>query len=184
MKALTIHQPWASLITARAKTIETRSWKPPRNMIGERIAIHASRINDYDSLPYSTQMQMIADMHLQGWMWHTKSESEKIEPLKKLPLKKIIGYATLMGFGMVKDCRSYKGAVIVNDVTLKVRDKIVHRDRDHWYVQGEKRYGDYSIGRWLWNISYINALPKKDHYQIKGKQLLWEVPPEVAALDT
>ena len=42
MKALTLHQPWASLIADGRKTIETRSWAPPRTLIGERIAIHAS----------------------------------------------------------------------------------------------------------------------------------------------
>ncbi len=42
MKALTIHQPWASLIIAGRKRFETRSWRPGREMIGTRIAIHAS----------------------------------------------------------------------------------------------------------------------------------------------
>ena len=43
MKALTLHQPWASLIADGRKTIETRSWPPPRTLVGERIAIHAGR---------------------------------------------------------------------------------------------------------------------------------------------
>lgn len=38
MKALTLYQPWASLIAKRVKTIETRSWGT--NYRG-RIAIHA-----------------------------------------------------------------------------------------------------------------------------------------------
>ena len=41
MKALTLHQPWASLIACGAKRIETRSWPPPKSLIGKRIAIHA-----------------------------------------------------------------------------------------------------------------------------------------------
>ena len=32
MKALTLHQPWASLIAHGVKTIETRSWAPPRSL--------------------------------------------------------------------------------------------------------------------------------------------------------
>ena len=43
MKAITLHQPWASLIADGRKTIETRSWPPPRALVGERIAIHAGR---------------------------------------------------------------------------------------------------------------------------------------------
>lgn len=41
MKALTVWQPWASLIAIGAKPYEFRGWKPPRNLIGQRIAIHA-----------------------------------------------------------------------------------------------------------------------------------------------
>ena len=43
MKALTLHQPWASLIADGRKAIETRSWPPPRTLIGKRIAIHAGK---------------------------------------------------------------------------------------------------------------------------------------------
>lgn len=44
MKAITLHQPYASLIAAGAKTIETRSWPPPQSMRGEPIAIHAGKV--------------------------------------------------------------------------------------------------------------------------------------------
>lgn len=43
MKALTLTQPWASLVAIEAKRIETRSWAPPRSLIGQRIAIHAAK---------------------------------------------------------------------------------------------------------------------------------------------
>lgn len=48
MKALTIYQPWASLIMAGAKPYEFRGWNPRRRggayaaLIGQRIIIHAS----------------------------------------------------------------------------------------------------------------------------------------------
>lgn len=41
MKALTIWQPWASLIMAGAKPFEFRGWAPPNSMVGQRIVIHA-----------------------------------------------------------------------------------------------------------------------------------------------
>lgn len=40
MKALTVWQPWASLIIAGAKPYEFRSWRPPLGLIGQRLAIH------------------------------------------------------------------------------------------------------------------------------------------------
>lgn len=39
--ALTLWQPWASLVAEGVKTIETRSWPAPAALAGERIAIHA-----------------------------------------------------------------------------------------------------------------------------------------------
>lgn len=41
MKALTIWQPWASLIMVGAKPHEFRRWRCHKNMIGQRIVIHA-----------------------------------------------------------------------------------------------------------------------------------------------
>lgn len=48
MKALTVYQPWASLIVAGAKPYEFRGWNPRNRgaayaaLIGQRIVIHAS----------------------------------------------------------------------------------------------------------------------------------------------
>lgn len=42
MKALTVWQPWASLIIAGAKPYEFRGWRAPRSLIGQRIVIHAA----------------------------------------------------------------------------------------------------------------------------------------------
>lgn len=42
MKALTIWQPWASLIMAGAKPWEFRSWHAPQWLIGQRMVIHAA----------------------------------------------------------------------------------------------------------------------------------------------
>lgn len=54
VKALTIHQPWASLIvgappsydadpTPPQKPLENRTWCPPASLVGYRIAIHAGK---------------------------------------------------------------------------------------------------------------------------------------------
>lgn len=41
IKALTIWQPWASLIAIGAKPYEFRGWRPPVSLVGQRLAIHA-----------------------------------------------------------------------------------------------------------------------------------------------
>ncbi|MCA9971716.1 MAG: hypothetical protein KC425_15935 [Anaerolineales bacterium] len=50
MKALSIKQPWLYCITdlpqIGAKRVENRTWTPPSQLIGERIALHASKTWD------------------------------------------------------------------------------------------------------------------------------------------
>lgn len=43
MKALTIWQPWASMIIGGWKPYEFRGWKAPASIVGQRIAIHAAK---------------------------------------------------------------------------------------------------------------------------------------------
>ena len=43
MRALTLHQPWASLIAEGHKKRETRGYAAPQFIIGKRIAIHAGK---------------------------------------------------------------------------------------------------------------------------------------------
>lgn len=42
MKALTIWQPWASLILVGAKPFDFRGWHAPKSIIGQRIVNHAA----------------------------------------------------------------------------------------------------------------------------------------------
>jgi len=43
MRALTVKQPWASLIASGLKQIENRTYPVPKTVRGERIAIHAGK---------------------------------------------------------------------------------------------------------------------------------------------
>jgi hypothetical protein len=46
VKALTIKQPWADAICFLGKRVENRSWRPPAELVGQRIAIHAAKAFD------------------------------------------------------------------------------------------------------------------------------------------
>ena len=52
--ALSLNQPWASLLINGEKSIEIRKWIPPTNLIGKRIIIHATQkvavVNDVYSI--------------------------------------------------------------------------------------------------------------------------------------
>jgi hypothetical protein len=42
VRALTVRQPWATLLASGVKVYETRSWRAPEALTGQRILIHAS----------------------------------------------------------------------------------------------------------------------------------------------
>lgn len=43
MLALTLTEPWATLMALQEKCIETRSWKLPARIVGKEVAIHAAK---------------------------------------------------------------------------------------------------------------------------------------------
>lgn len=45
-RALTLHQPWATVIAHHGKRLENRPWKPFASIIGKRIALHAGKVFD------------------------------------------------------------------------------------------------------------------------------------------
>lgn len=63
MKALTLWRPWPAMIfhvpAAHAKRVENRGWRPPRGLIGQRIAIHAGEHLDHWAL--ATCRHMLGD---------------------------------------------------------------------------------------------------------------------------
>jgi len=49
LRALTLWQPWASLVASGLKRVENRPWKPPSWLIGKSLAIHAGQKYDRNS---------------------------------------------------------------------------------------------------------------------------------------
>ena len=50
MYALTLRHPWAFAVARLEKRVENRSWKPPKDLIGQRIAIHGGAVPKGDAL--------------------------------------------------------------------------------------------------------------------------------------
>lgn len=81
MKALTVYQPWASLIVAGLKPYEFRGWRAHKSIVGQRIAIHASA----RKIPDKEVRWMI--MHLNGpKAWETGLKPEALAWLQRARL--------------------------------------------------------------------------------------------------
>lgn len=62
MKALTLHQPWATCVALHGKRVENRTWTPPDSILGQRIAIHAGK--KLDSEAYEMLLEEGVELHL------------------------------------------------------------------------------------------------------------------------
>lgn len=71
MKAITLWQPWATLIAIGAKRIETRNWRAPASLNGQWIAIHAGA-----SLGAVGGAHGLQELCKQSWFRHAFEESD------------------------------------------------------------------------------------------------------------
>ena len=170
MKAITLHQPFASLIADGTKTIETRSWKPPKAIIGERIAIHAGARRSCDVL------EAIGDFHpvgalvgiegLAGRPGHTIRVNDTDRPWKTLadyPLGAVVATAVIGSIGRVNPWHEAPPGFVCVDVLTA--------DAAGFGTAKADEYGDFSPGRWLWFLEDVE--PIDPPILAKGRQGFW-----------
>ena len=89
MKVLSIRQPWAWLIMNGYKSIETRSWPPQSDLIGEVIGIHAG-------------------LKIENWMNWLIISQLRDQGLKDLPSIPNLPRGRLLGTAKLEDVIEYK----------------------------------------------------------------------------
>lgn len=163
MKALTIRQPWATLIALGVKTIETRSWRAPQALIGQTIAIHAGnhRPKDvYQNAHYGPFdfPQIFAPLYDYGKCVDPQesSDGEWWRYRWAGPLGAIVATATLADcVPMVADC----GAADV--VHLAIEPARLCRNWTTTGVSDQLPFGDFQPGRWAWLLTDVK--PTTEH---------------------
>lgn len=144
MKAITILQPWASLIACGAKKIETRGW--PTKYRG-KIAIHAGKKNLIKELNFVTGAEI---QNALPFVPEDAPTGAVIAIAELVDCIKVIGFDKFLNL-----------PVLENDFTRKVIT----------ITANELLFGDLSIGRYAWlleNVQPIEPVPAR------GMQRLWE----------
>lgn len=154
MKAITLHQPWASLIARGIKHIETRSWEPPRSLYGQRIAIHAGKS------PVKRTDPMFNDLVAEKLDLCSSMHSSTTSLRKACPLGAVLCTAVLEDAWPV-DRREYNDALELCAIS-PAGDSI---PIDPW--------GDFSVGRWLWFLGDVQQLQVP--FKCSGRQRFFEV---------
>lgn len=171
MKALTIRQPWASLIALGVKHIETRSWRAPQSLIGQTIAIHAGKHKP----PTSTRHGQIGNYRFDRYddEWYIGPRAGG-GPKVYLPLGAVVATATLADcVPMYHVMQVIAGEVRWPNVQLNGPDAVTYTDgqQDHRDVADQLPYGDFAPGRWAWMLTDVQPC---EPTPAKGKQGLWE----------
>ncbi len=149
MKALTLHQPWASLIACGAKKIETRSWATKYR---GPIAIHAGK--NWPAVVKDKRQRLPECIH-QALCW--KGGFSKFTDL---PLGAVIATADLI------DCPRIE---LIN--AEKIESATAARLANfEWVTGAEFAFGDYTPGRFAWMLTNVRAI---DPVPAKGRQRLW-----------
>ena len=154
MKAISLHQPWASLIAAGIKPIETRSWAPPKALIGQRIAIHAAK--------KTISIQDIPDV------WQPLVGMYKNFGQPRIPQGAVVATAVLRCAHQVAYNRD------VAHMHPGTWMDCAHWRRETPFTVERDSYGDFTADRWLWFLEDIEKIDPP--VPAKGHQGFWNWP--------
>ena len=181
MKAITLYQPWASLIPEGHKTIETRVRPPPLSLVGQRIAIHAGKRKQrraewgpeikaiMDAVPIieSNAEPVAVQIGPNGDIIDPKHHHQIVYP--RLPLGAVVATAVLHAVWQV----------VTLEGTSDGGTTAHCKGMSLWKPHSVKvdPFGDYSVGRYLWHLRDIRKLPEP--VPATGRQGIWNwEPPE------
>lgn len=147
MKALTLHQPWASLVACGAKTIETRPQRCPYDLIGKQLAIHASKADPLSKLTFAGDRWIENALH-----------TLKVDSLYKLPRGCVVCIVRVCSCTQVVNKSLLSPYEVVDDSTRRV-------PVDDW--------GDFSVGRWLIHFHPDERIVLDPPVEARGMQGYW-----------
>ena len=146
MKAITIWQPWASLLAYGGKRFETRSWATSYR---GPIAIHAAKKDVHDALSLIPIPLALEMKKLIGKEW------------KDLPTGAVIATANLVGCHRIGRLDDHETGYWDCNRPLAWID----------ITAQEASFGDWTPGRFAWEFSDMKMITP---IPVSGRQGLWE----------
>ncbi|MEK8205781.1 ASCH domain-containing protein [Paenibacillus sp. FSL L8-0696] len=143
MKAITILQPWATLIALGEKRFETRSWSTKHR--GE-LAIHAGKQVDREACE---QPQIKAALSRHGYT------------ADNLPTGAVVAIAGL------NECFKVRCDLLGGVIALEADTRKTHFNT----LDKEYTFGWYGSGRYAWELRNVMQLPEP--IPAKGQQRIW-----------
>ena len=154
MKALTLTQPWATLVAIGAKRIETRSW--PTSHRGP-LAIHAAK-----GFP-----KWAREFTIERVCYEAVKACQSTSPARlwspAYPVGVVVATCELIDCVQMREF-SFEQGVVATGI-----GKYTHMLADN---ANEREFGDYSPGRWAWILSAVKCFEQP--VPAKGALGIWE----------
>lgn len=148
IRALPLWQPWASLVVHGKKKIETRHWEAPSSVVGQRIAIHATKTRSELGIvrrkPFKGVLRALLEAGAPLMDPHNPNE---------LPLGALVGTVVVAG------CERMTWDFVLD---LERADPV------------EYAFGLYEEARYAWHLADPRVLPQPVPW--KGSQGIFSVP--------
>lgn len=172
MKVLSLTQPWASLVACGAKKIETRSWRCPTALIGQRIAIHASKGFPRDAKDACLELAFFTALwpDIQEYAMDAPRPQGCYIGVRRGATETIVStdeidrMTNLLPRGVILATARISGCWSTNQERLVDR---IPRD--------EAMFGNYAPDRWMWGLADVEVLPAP--IPAKGALGLWTWEP-------
>lgn len=161
MPAITLWQPWATLVAEGVKMIETRHWPAPHALIGQRIAIHAAKKFDRE-----ITIAIVGDENYDRYC-----ESGGVERCRIADMPAVGKVVVALGY--VPLATLPVGSVIATAVLSKCERFTQDGVRKLCAVYGADQldYGDFTVGRYGWFFRDIQKFDKP--IPARGAQGIW-----------
>lgn len=174
MKALTLHQPWASLVAEGVKTIETRSWSTKYR---GQLAIHAGKTKANVMETGPEIWAPFIDPDRPGRLVHPMNFGAVVAVAQLVDVLPIVDdLHDEMAGRFVFDTHVVKtgagnfihlDARVLADVTVRNGWFDVRTNRS---LELQRPYGDFAPGRFAWILEEVTAIHP---VPAKGRQGLW-----------
>ncbi|HEX9768464.1 MAG TPA: hypothetical protein VGA50_04735 [Kiloniellales bacterium] len=148
MKAISLWQPWASLLGRGVKHYETRSWPYPPALQGEQIAIHAAKRRIF-----SEEVAAISDI---WWDIEKVLGPEAAERIAEITGEDggHLPRGAIVGLGHLTQC-------VRTEAIVEALDPI------------ERALGNYAPGRYAWHFTDLMLLGSP--LPVRGRQGFFDV---------
>jgi hypothetical protein len=162
LPVLSLWQPWATLIIVGVKTIETRSWRAPKSIIGQRIAIHATK-----KPPKEDQRVGEYGVHQMG---DDSWAMQRINTLRYIPLPLGAVVATVRLVATLPVVELWEihplfsggaGCVATTQPNAEHPPKLMVWNDGETYghaIEDQRPHGDFTPGRWAWLLEDVQAV--------------------------